>query len=304
MIAEAESSIKDSIHYKVRQESIMLNPEHHMSFLQKGWFVAKNVVKEQEISAFQKAYNRITVCEGFELTDQFLNTGCMVNEEIRSVTMDVVREQEAFIFPRIFDMNLVEPKTGGSFVVKPPHENSELSLHQDASFIDEEKAYSLFVWVPFTNVGTEDGPMWALPGSHLWGNTQRGFGVPWPFEKHKELMNDYLEPITVNAGDVVVFDPAVIHSSTPNFSDKLRNAIMISAVRKNPQVVYYFQNKELGENDMEVYNITEEFFKDYDFVSKPDESKWSKYVVPYKNFECDKEEMKSMIERFLPKNQR
>lgn len=300
MIAEAETPIKESIHYKVRQESIMLDPNHHADFLKNGWFVARNVVKQEEINAFKNAYSEVETCEGFQLTDQFLNTGCMVNERVRQLTSSVIKEQQAKIFPRIFDMDKVEPKTGGSFVVKPPHENSELALHQDASFIDEEKSYSLFVWVPFSNVGMEDGPMWALPGSHLWGNTQRGFGVPWAFEPHKELMKEYLVPIPVNAGDVVVFDPAVIHSSTPNFSSKLRNAIMISAVKKNPQVVYYFQNPEIGLDKMEVYNITEEFFKDYDFVSKPDESKWEKYVVPFKDFNLNTADMRALIERYLP----
>ena len=300
MIAEVEIPLKESIHYKVRQESIMLDDKHHADFLKNGWFVARNVVEQAEIDAFKSAYSEVKTCDGFELTDQFLNTGCMVNERIRELTMDVVRKQQAKIFPRIFDMDKVESKTGGSFVVKPPHENSELSLHQDASFIDEEKSYSLFVWVPFSDVGMDDGPMWALPGSHLWGNTQRGFGVPWPFEHHKELMQEYLVPIPINAGDVVVFDPAVIHSSTPNFSDTLRNAIMISAVKKDPQVVYYFQNEEIGLDKMEVYNITEEFFKDYDFVSKPDESRWEKYIVPFKDFNMDASDMRSMIERYLP----
>ena len=303
MITEAEIPVSKSIHYKVRQESIMVNEEHHQFFLKNGWFVAKNVVKPEEISAFQDVYNQVACTEGFELSDKFLNTGCMVNEQVRTLTMKVIREQEGLIFPRIFKTEMIEPKTGGAFAVKPPHENSELGIHQDASFIDEEKEYSLFIWIPFTNVTIQNGPMWFLPGSHLWGNTQRGFGVPWPFNAHEELIKKYMVPVEVNAGDVVVFDPATIHYSSPNFSDKLRNAISISVVKKDPQIVYYFHDKEEGEDSMGMYHITEDFFKGHDFVSKPDETKWPKKNVPYRRFDLSSEEIKQMIERHLPENQ-
>jgi len=303
MISEAEIPVTQSIHYKVRQESIMVNKEHHEFFLKNGWFVAKNVVKPEEISGFQHVYNQVASTEGFELSDTFLNTGCMVNEQVRILTMDVIRRQEGLIFPRIFKTEMIEPKTGGAFAVKPPHENSELGIHQDASFIDEEKEYSLFIWIPFADVKMQDGPMWFLPGSHLWGNTQRGFGVPWPFGAHEELIKKYMVPLTVNAGDVVVFDPAAIHFSSPNFSDKLRNAISISVVKKDPQIVYYFHDKEEGEDSMGMYQITEDFFKGHDFVSKPDETKWPKKIVPYRKFDMSSEEMKLLIERHLPENQ-
>jgi len=55
---------------------------------------------------------------------------------------------------------------------------------------------------------------------------------------------------------------------------------------------------------MEVYDITEEFFQDYDFVSKPDESKWNKKVVPWKKFDhLTHDQMVAMVGQHLPKGQ-
>jgi len=283
----------------IRKESFFLNEENHNHYAQKGWCVVKNVVQQQEIDSFMKTFDDISKLEGFELNENLLNSGRLFNPEIRKQTQNVINKNATTILPRMFDMDKVDPHTGGAYQVKPPHRNSDLLIHQDSTVIDEENDYCLFVWIPFCDVTLENGPISFLSGSHLWGNTQRSLGVPWQFKSHTETLYKYVKPVEIKAGDVLVFDPATIHSSAPNLSKEIRHAITVTVLRKNYQLVYYFRNKEISNNEIEKYYVNENFYYDYDFISKPDETKWKKEVLPFKDFEISTKQLVRLIEKHL-----
>lgn len=296
----ATRSIENSPHYKVRKESFFLDESIHQHFLAHGWCVVKNVVTADEIKDFQNTYNYITGIDGFSIDCQFLNTGCLPNTEIREKTAEVINTNVKTILPRMFKMDVVSQHTGGSFVIKPPHEESGLAPHQDSSFIDEEKDYSLFMWLPFCDVTEKNGAISVLSGSHLWGNTQRGFSAPWNLQKHVDFMAKFMQPVYINAGDVLIFDPALVHSSEPNFSEETRHAITITVVRKNPELIYYYRDSTMPADIIEKFFVDEEFFRTYDFASKPDETKWRKETIPYQSFDITERELNTLIEQYSP----
>ncbi len=285
---------------ELRNESFFLDNENHKHYQKYGWCVLKNVVNDSEIKSFADTFEEICELERLSLDTNFMNTGCHVSSESRSKTQNIIRQNVKTILPRAFDMNKVETDTGGSYVVKPAHEKSDLATHQDSSFIDEDKDYTLFLWAPFCDITETNGPVWVLSGSHLWGNTQRGLCVPWNLNKHIPIMNKYMHPVLINKGDILVFDPALVHGSGPNLSDKTRHAITISVLRKNSQLVFYYKNKELSPDQLEKYYVNEQFFNEYDFSSKPDENKWKKEVIKHNSFDLSEKELIKIIEKYLP----
>ena len=146
----------------------------------------------------------------------------------------------------------------------------------------------------------ENGPISFVPGSHLWGNKQRSLGVPWQFRNNIPTLYEYTKPVTVRKGDVLVFDPAVIHASAPNLSKEIRHAITVTVLRKNYQLHYYFRNKDIDDSLIEKYEVDENFYYGYDFISKPDEAKWKKIVVKYEPFDLSKKELTRLIKKHLP----
>ena len=287
---------------ELRRDSFFLDKNKHAQFLENGWCTVQNVVKDEEIKTFLATFNEISKLDGFELDKNLLNSGRLFNPEIRTKTKDVINLNAKTILPRIFNMEKVADHTGGAYQVKPPHPNSDLQIHQDSTVIDEQKDYCLFVWIPFCNVNETNGPIWVLPGSHLWGNIQRSLGVPWNFLKHIDTLRKYMHPVLVKKGDIMVFDPALIHSSAPNLSTEIRHAITITVLRKNYQLVYYYKNKNGKENKIEKYDVDETFYYDYDFISKPDETKWNKTIVDYQPFDLKKSEILTLIKKYLPAN--
>lgn len=287
-------------HFNIRKDSFFLEEKYHEEFLKNGWCTIKNVVSTDEIASFMETFNEISKLDGFELDKNLLNSGRLFNPEIRKKTQNVINMNAATILPRMFDMRKVDSHTGGAYQVKPCSEQSDLQIHQDSTVIDEEKDYCLFVWIPFCDIVEENGPIWALPGSHLWGNVQRSLGVPWNFLKHITTLRKYMRPILVNAGDVVVFDPALVHCSTPNFSSEIRHAITITILRKKYQLVYYFKNKDSSPDIIEKYYVDENFYFSYDFISKPDETKYQKFEVPYQPFNLTTRQLNKLIKKHLP----
>lgn len=291
----------DPKYEKIREKNtFFLNHEQHEHYKRYGYCVIPNVINQEEINDFMSTFDAISKLEGFELDKHLLNSGRLFNPEIRKKTQDVINKNAAHILPRMFNMDVVDEHTGGAYQVKPAHPNSDLQIHQDSTVIDEENEYCLFVWIPFCDVDEENGPIWVLPGSHLWGNTQRSLGVPWNFLKHLETMKEYMYPVPVKKGDVMVFDPAMIHSSAPNYSKEIRHAITITVLKKDYQLVYYFKNKEISEDKIEKYYVDENFYYGYDFKSKPDEEKWKKEVVDYKPFDLSKKELIKLIKSHSP----
>ena len=285
--------------YEIRKESFFIDDAHHQHYLKNGWCVIKDVVRPEEIQSFQNTFTEISKLDGFELDKNLLNSGRLSNPEIRKKTQDVINLNAQTILPRMFQPDKIDKRTGGAYQVKPPHVNSDLLIHQDSTVIDETKDYCLFVWIPFCDVTMQNGHMSFLPGSHLWGNTQRSLGVPWQFKNHVKTLYKYVQPVLARAGDAIVFDPATIHSSAPNLSKEIRHAITITVLRKNYQLVYYFRNKEIDDSLIEKYEVSEYFYSDYDFISKPDETKWKKETVKFEAFNLTESQLVRLIKKHM-----
>lgn len=288
-------------HYEIRKDSFFLDPQSHEHYLNYGWCVVRNVVKDEEIKSFMHTFTAISKLDGFELDKNLLNSGRLFNPEIRKKTQDVINLNTQTILPRMFKMGKVDSHTGGAYQVKPPHTESDLLIHQDSTVIDETQDYCLFIWIPFCDVTMQNGVISFVSGSHLWGNTQRSLGVPWQFSKHIQTLYKHTEPVLANRGDVIVFDPACIHASAPNLSKEIRHAITITVLRKDYELVYYYRNKEIDDSLVEKYYVDETFYYGYDFISKPDENKWRKEVVTFEPFNLSDREIKNLIKKHWPK---
>jgi hypothetical protein len=125
-IFNREPEQKVNPHYEIRKESFFLNDTNHQDYLKNGWCVIKDVVQPGEIQSFQDTFTEISKLQGFELSENLLNSGRLSNPEIRKKTQDVINRNALTILPRMFQMGKVDKHTGGAYQVKPPHVNSDL----------------------------------------------------------------------------------------------------------------------------------------------------------------------------------
>jgi ectoine hydroxylase-related dioxygenase (phytanoyl-CoA dioxygenase family) len=180
-----------------------------------------------------------------------------------------MKEQALKILPRFLNISKCRVDTGGAMHLKAATENSIVHPHQDSPIIDERNDYVIQTWVPLSNVDDRNGCMYILPGSHLWGNFQRSLNVPWPFVSCTGTLWKYMIPVPMKLGDVLCFDPAVIHGSKPNQSIEERYAITLLGVPKNLVPINYYRDKSTPHNKVERYQVDQQFWMKGTFLNRP-----------------------------------
>jgi phytanoyl-CoA hydroxylase len=132
---------------------------------------------------------------------------------------EVIRALAATYAPNLF---LYE----NSLVFKPRNARNEVPWHQD--FMNRtSEPFKVIAWMALDDVDEENGCMYVIPGSHA-----RGF-LPWFKVRgethHTRLRLDGIDvstaqPTCMQAGDVLLFHCALVHSSKNITSDRPRRA--------------------------------------------------------------------------------
>lgn len=151
-----------------------------------------------------------------------------------------------------------------SFVCKTPGVSSNVVPHQDWTFIDESRGPTLNIWCPLVDVDKRNGALHILKGSHNLGHTIRGTLTPFAFQKViGSLTFDRLEYLPMKAGEALIYDVRLVHSSPPNTSPEIRVAAGLGAIPAGVQRVHYFQSPVSGR--LEKYELGDEFWMQYVF---------------------------------------
>ncbi len=122
-------------------------------------------------------------------------------------------------------LNLATARTTfTAFQVKPATTSSALGAHQDSFMVDERSSYGLFAWIPLGESSIENGALFVLPGSHIYGNWRRISSAEDEFADLHQVIERYARVITAETGQIVLFDNALIHGSLANASGQPRIA--------------------------------------------------------------------------------
>lgn len=149
-----------------------------------------------------------------------------------------------------------------TFVAKTPGPNSEFYVHQDTSALDEHSHSALSVWIPLVDVGPENGGLSVIEKTQWLYSPYRAVTIPFPFHNYLEEVKPYLKPIEMKAGQVLVFDPRIIHSSGVNSSDHERVAMIAGIFPKDASFQHYFMD-EGDKSKLDVYAQSEDFMLEY-----------------------------------------
>jgi hypothetical protein len=149
---------------------------------------------------------------------------------------------------------------GGAFISKAPGEKGILPLHQDWNIVDEKEARSYNLWIPLVDVNEHNGAMRILERSHRKQETYRGPNLPPVLYPISEEVDQYMISLNMKAGEALLYDHALWHSSPMNQTEVLRLAIVFGTIPQGAQMKFYYQKGSV----IEEYNSKPNFFFDYD----------------------------------------
>jgi len=155
------------------------------------------------------------------------------------------------------------------FLVKQGSSEGLVSMHQDWTLIDEVKHRGLTMWCPLTDTTEENGTLNLIKYSHKIFDNTRGHNIDLPYLDYvDELVENYLSPIYLKAGQAVLFDHRLVHASFPNLGSKVRVAVGMTILPKEAEFIHHY--KSLDNGRVSVYNSDDDFLINFGFQESPD----------------------------------
>lgn len=133
----------------------------------------------------------------------------------------------------------------GSFLAKPSYTFSDLNLHQDWSYTDENKFTPITCWMPLIATNQNAGGLVIVEGSHLKPSNPRSNSLPTfriPFSVWQD--KEHMVSVETRLNDILLFHPRVWHGSYANPSDNDRIALTCIALPEEAPFLYYHQTSD------------------------------------------------------------
>ena len=150
---------------------------------------------------------------------------------------------------------------------RPSAKTESLNLHQDPSFTDESMYRCLGIWTPLSDVEIEHSCICLVKGSHALPPRKRAYtrpGLPFDEEVQSYVEKNYLTYMPLKAGQAILFDRRLVHGSSPNTSNVERVApTCLIIIPENAPL--YLCHQESGEEDLELYEVKDDFYESYVF---------------------------------------
>lgn len=152
-----------------------------------------------------------------------------------------------------------------NFVIKGFGLNSDVGLHADWSYVDENEQRSLNIWCPLVDTDDTNGRLNVCPKTHIDSKGYRGTPfVPFSARQEKDYFNSAVG-LNIKAGKAVVYDSALVHFSDHNRSDQQRPAIALVMIPKGAQAIHcYSDDKEIS-----IFEVDHNFFLNHKIGEKP-----------------------------------
>lgn len=180
------------------------------------------------LSIFAKYHDKDP--EGFYATTHLEDTG--LRKQISDEAMAIVLPRVRPLFENIHVL-------GGAFITKAPGEKGILPLHQDWNIVDEQIERSYNLWIPLVDVNQLNGTMRILEGSHTKQQSLRGPDIPPVLYPISKEVDKYMKPLEMKAGEGLMYDHALWHSSPENTSHDLRIALVLGVAVEGAALRYY-----------------------------------------------------------------
>lgn len=210
------------------------------------------LLSADQIDTIRSFHRDVCPSDGSGLVIDFLRTD-----------RELVRRIHEFLQPLlspVLDQHLVDHEPCLiSMVNKYPGEDTSMILHDDWSFVDEERARSVTLWLPLTDVGPDvpNGGLVVVPGSHRIHSSPNGSLTPDPYRPYQHTLLQALVQPTVPAGHGLFYDSRLLHASDANRTTTVREVLGTSIAPRSEQLLHVVAT---GRRRRRLFAVDRDFF--------------------------------------------
>jgi len=230
------------------------------SLIQDG-FVKIPLLDAKDVETLLSFYNSHPPDFSYPFHSTPLSPDVEYKKEVNSVIQKILGTRMKEVFTSDYNFFF------GSFTVKEASKDSEWNLHQDWTFIDEQKHHSLGVWVPLCDVNQENGCLSVVKRSHRFLSNVRGTNT---FSEYANISSfikeDYLTHIPMKAGEAVLFLNSMLHYSGPNLTDERRISVNCLMFPNKAQPYHFYHDNDWEWNEVEKFEISAETMITHNFL--------------------------------------
>lgn len=238
-----------------------LQTEHKEYYKENGYVIIKNIVPDEAIEIIINTYNIMAEMPDFHISDKFI-TSANYGKNAQNFVQNELKKVNDLIIPKIFNIDSIVTDLLNILVLKFANCNHTLLPHQDISMVDEFTAPTTFLWIPTLDIDKTNGSLLVLPKSHKWATWQRTHSqFESPIKKNMNTILEYMIPLYLNKGDLILFDSALIHASSPNLSNEIRISMNTSVVPKGCNLIHYLKDNTIAKNKIYKFNVDLDFWK-------------------------------------------
>ncbi|MES2622261.1 MAG: phytanoyl-CoA dioxygenase family protein [Bacteroidota bacterium] len=247
---------------------------------QKDGYVQIPFISPEEVEGLKKKFFDLLPSSGGNLTASDIGSDSRLvtydftfidkNIEYKQAVYDVITE---YFKPHV-EKWLADYRPIIANYIRKQHQDGEVPLHENWAFVDERKCTSVSIWCPLVDSFEENGTLQVVPGSHKRFGEVRGPMVPWELEGIKnEIIEKYLVPMNLKAGNAVVLDDSIVHYSAINKTDALRLAIQLILVPQEIPSIHYHMNPAKSKETVEVLEVDTDFYMQFNPWKQPEGAK-------------------------------
>lgn len=115
-----------------------------------------------------------------------------------------------------------------AFISKSGRSGSRVAFHQDWTYTDEREHRVTIAWIPLVDTTVTNGALSFVRGSHRWTDGVRSDTPEAPTAGLQDRLSRMATMVPAAAGQVILYDPAIVHGSSPNITSRTRPAAAIA----------------------------------------------------------------------------
>ncbi|HEX8410321.1 MAG TPA: phytanoyl-CoA dioxygenase family protein [Thermoanaerobaculia bacterium] len=262
-----------------------LSSELQQSFVRDGYvtvpllspdevrYVAAELQKLRPADNFRRRLKRRFLPGSLTYHCTFLDRNVEYKRRTRELIFELLR-------PRVGEVLDGYDFLNASFYVKPPG-SGVFQVHQNWPHLTDMADTTISIWCPLVDTDRHNGTIEVIPSSHKIVPDIACTNMPPFFDAFEEtLIEKYLRPVPMKAGESLFFDDSLIHWSSENDSAEPRVAIQAICLPAGAQPVYYHLDPARPDR-FELFEVDPDYFITHtgdDLADIPKERKSLGYV--------------------------